>query len=72
MVYKKGFEPQEEEEVIVQEARSMSSRAPKKKSGVVAPNPPVNLIKVHTVKRDRRTIEEYQIVCIFIRQHVAS
>jgi hypothetical protein len=38
--------------------------APKKTKKPVAPSapaPPMNFIKVSTVKRDRRTIEDYQI-----------
>mmetsp|Transcript_9157 Transcript_9157/g.17136 ORF Transcript_9157/g.17136 Transcript_9157/m.17136 type:complete len:85 (-) Transcript_9157:1153-1407(-) len=60
IVYKKGHEPVEEEAVGAAVTR-VGTRPKKKAAAVRAPAPPTNFVKVHTVKRDRRSIEDYQL-----------
>ena len=75
VAYKKGFEPievTEEEAAAATEAQVAASKertaaakrraAQEKKSQVNGSMPPANFVKVSTVKRDRRTIEDYQNV----------
>lgn len=65
VVYKKGFEPVlEEAEAVPAVVVPVSRTAFRRKGGVAPPAPcaPSNMVKVSTVKRDRRTIEDYQNV----------
>jgi hypothetical protein len=65
VVYKRGFEPVQEPSQMPASAVSARPVPRKKKlppeSAGAAPKPPTSFVKVSAVKRDRRTIEAYQL-----------